>query len=851
MFPDDAVAGSQSQENPLLLSEPPILSKFEENGANIRKDSGLQDLQLGDISFNREATRQSYLYLENDESQRVKWNSDSSQRTPLDSQSSKNSFSSLRARSTNTNMPIADMLTPSDLFQGKTQIEYSQFRINESPISADRTVYSMSSFPDPLVQLQNLSTSATPTEPEPSDGYEHSIMGLLNLSENDEATPEMETLFSPHQTCNSTLEDPIEEYMKLVPLFDEITGKNFGELLVKVLDKCLHHIPLDEFYNLLYASNSLADVVSSPVDGIKIHRASPTKSKVDAVKLCRLIIETFRLRNVLSGPNSPELIPNLQRLSLKMHEILRIFLAMKIVFDAVKVEENPSVSDNYLPRVSVYKAYCIICMKLMQKYPTKVLEVHKNLLLSQSQLGKIVRLNFPNLSTKRAGKRDDLVYRYKGIIWHHLLIDDEIIRLVDLSLPDIAIFFKTTQRKRRSGAENLNIKLEPLEVSGLLQGAIPNLGTLSLALSAKKPLYSFVDLSNAFKVPGCFLRLWEIIQGQIPQQSQWSKDNMMKSVEVLKRCNIDLMSLMKYVREEEFSPESVNRFFGDAILELQVLMEDSAGDEPLLNFYLAISLFIVPIVFASENEVEFNSKAELRTSLTNCVTKLEGNMNELPKAVGNNLMSFTKILRKMVNFNNLLLKSVPKPLAKRIAKALGGDPQAISDPGMVKHIEERMTTIIHRAVITTCNALNWEFVPDTLRKSLEYRASLINKITKRYIAFSRKLFICLLEIPASIGQDQFDLPNYELSLNIFWTLTRVFHDYFISDPLILQLPMKLIEMLVNSIMNEFQTQAFHSFSHLDQELSKETFKTYWLYSTAVQEYISIVSEIVALSERVS
>lgn len=194
------------------------------------------------------------------------------------------------------------------------------------------------------------------------------------------------------------LKDNMQTFIKLAPSFNKINGKNFSSLLVQVLRRCLHHIPLDDFFNMLFNSDTLNDVISLPVDGTKLNKSISSKSKLESIKLCRLILETFRQPNILGDILKPLLIQNVLLFSIKFHEILRTFFAIKVVFDMIKLSDSKE-KDSCLAKISVFKAYYIICKQLTRKYPkeSKYSELQVNLILSHSQFGKVLRSVFPNL----------------------------------------------------------------------------------------------------------------------------------------------------------------------------------------------------------------------------------------------------------------------------------------------------------------------------------------------------------------------------------------------------------------------------------------------------------------------
>lgn len=134
--------------------------------------------------------------------------------------------------------------------------------------------------------------------------------------------------------------------------------------------------------------------------------------------------------------------------SVNFQEVCKTFLAIKIILNSVKKAGDTSKFGCYFPRASVYKAYYILSKKLMQKYSVKLnfQNLQSNLMLNQSQLGKIINLSFPNLIVKRFGKRDESAYHYEEFIWNNLVINEDAKLLLDLFLSSIDSILVTTQQ---------------------------------------------------------------------------------------------------------------------------------------------------------------------------------------------------------------------------------------------------------------------------------------------------------------------------------------------------------------------------------------------------------------------
>lgn len=411
---------------------------------------------------------------------------------------------------------------------------------------------------------------------------------------------------------NIDLRNAQQRYKTFEPLIPEVNGHNFKYFLVKVLNECLYEFPLDDFYNLLYNVEP-GQVINKSIKGHKIDKSKPSDSRIEALNLCSLILKNFRMPNLDGG--SMYLNQNIRK-CVKYLEMCRNFLAIKIIFASVKTVDDSVYSDSYLSRMEVYKAYYTICKKLELKYSKNEPKLQSNIILNQSQLGKIIKLKFPNLSSKRIGGRGRSKYYYAGMIWNDLVIDKEMKRLIALPLLDIDSNLEVFQGNRLKNKRSLGS--DGNEICNSL--STPSQQILRVQSLKRKPRYSFVYLSSTLPVLDCFPRAWKSVPGEIPQQSKWAKETMGKSVEYLKKHNIDITPLILKIDMVEFSAESMTSFLEDVLLQIRNLTDISASDELFLHIYLVVSTLIFPIVFASDSEVLSSDKVELRTFLTHFVT---------------------------------------------------------------------------------------------------------------------------------------------------------------------------------------------------------------------------------------
>lgn len=733
--------------------------------------------------------------------------------------------------------PYLQTPDPSEGYGSTSMFAVDQQRSQMYPDCAKRNIYPS----PPLANFENQFSDVYVSDPlaiyQNTYGFPDSVYLSDNLITEDQTQPNKPyTNPSNYHSKSDILENAHQKFMEFVPAFAKINGNNFKELLVGVLRECLHQFSVEDFYNLLCTSEISDNMLSSPIEDLKINKSEFANSRLEGLQLCHLILKTFR------QPGADEklhLTPNLLHISVNFHDICKNFLAIKIMFDCILLVDDSSISACCLPRTSVYKAYFIICKRLIQKHPNNASNL-SNGMLNQSQLGKIIKLNFPQLNATRFGKRGESTFHYRGVVWNNAVIDEDTKRVIGLTLPDIDSYFERLQEKRlqkinRSETEPSNSGLEMLTPV-----SESNLQILRPQLFNKKPIHSFVHFLNTLPVADCFPRSWKKIPGEIPQQSEWAKETMKKSVTVLKCYNIDVEPLLCEIDMTVFCAESLDRFFEGVLLIIRFMMEVSASDQLYLHLYLVVSTLIFPIAFSSKKEVSNRDKAQLRRSLKNFVTRLESGFLDLP--LFNNLMAFASLMKKMISFNDLLLSQYRTTSTKSITIAMVGDAQLDLSTD-----QESLKDLVIKEALKACNAFNWEFLDEPLRKNSNHHIMIVQNMANMYFKLSITGADAVLHISESMSEQELQDSTYDLLYYILEAMQKILHEVFLSESSMLQLPIKLIDSFMSSITSEFQNLSFRQFSNREPELSKEIFRAWWVHLNLVHEYFDILSEITAIS----
>lgn len=241
----------------------------------------------------------------------------------------------------------------------------------------------------------------------------------------------------------------------------------------------------------------------------KGHLKTKCKSKLsqESLKLCNLVLQNLRPPIVESYSSSGKSIHNLQLFSMDFDQVIRTFLAIKIILDSIRKSSNEQ-KENSLSRDSVYKVYYIVWHKniqnssrswkfLQQKYPV----------FSLTQMGKIMKSIYPGINMKRLGRRGNSKFHYLGFQWNESVVDVDVIGLLSLSLLDLERHFKnlncTKSGERNTYNAQESIQQPRFHKPEYQKPVLPIPQIPLLRLETYKPLYSFVNFKTPFPLYAC------------------------------------------------------------------------------------------------------------------------------------------------------------------------------------------------------------------------------------------------------------------------------------------------------------------------------------------------------------
>lgn len=131
-------------------------------------------------------------------------------------------------------------------------------------------------------------------------------------------------------------------------------------------------------------------------------------------------------------------------------------------------------------------------------------------MLSQSRMDKLMKQIFPNLISKRLGKKGGSRFHYFGTGWKGSIISEEILSMTELGPPELKRNFriKHNQCEKTKKTPKKIIKDEIIK-------PVPQIVTLDSKptihpLIIKKPPNTFVNLTCNLPASKCSPRVWNI-----------------------------------------------------------------------------------------------------------------------------------------------------------------------------------------------------------------------------------------------------------------------------------------------------------------------------------------------------
>ncbi|CAK9684524.1 unnamed protein product [Candida parapsilosis] len=492
-----------------------------------------------------------------------------------------------------------------------------------------------------------------------------------------------------HRDNDSLLNEVLHE------LFS-VDGNNMASYLHSLLCKINTRFPLDDFYNLLYNNDRQIPLSAANFNyNLKIDRTPIAMHSHDsAAIIINQVLDAFRNPAVLL-----EIFPNLDEeedggqnrlMSINYHELLRTFLAIKILNDMMiqipsNTTEDPS---NYsIPRLSIFKTYFIICQKLITRYPSSsnTANEQQKLILGQSKLGKLIKMVYPDIPIKRLGSRGESRYHYLGVVWNEHIIDYNIKQLceqhdltklnemfsegnpeqqgllfpqgipTDVQLHLEAIPTGVAPKKRGRKRSRSSGKEKPI-VSG--RG-----GEICTPEAVTSPRMSFITKNLMYPTEANFT----VLDIDVGPPNWFSKllDKAYAKAVVIDR---NLITLVLLTNSNLLEGSSLFNNLLESVFEPVMAHAQTIKNLDLI-LYTIIILEILPYLLLFKPSADINLVTNLRLNLLYLVNNFPSELSKLSSKISsvfpsNNVAKFLHLIKKLIDLNDLLITFI-KLLNKR------------------------------------------------------------------------------------------------------------------------------------------------------------------------------------------
>lgn len=475
-----------------------------------------------------------------------------------------------------------------------------------------------------------------------------------------------------------------------------VDGSNINNYLLTIIYKLNFPIPVDDFYNLLYNNGKSPFFnLNKKIDKTVINTSIPNSS----VDIINQLLNVFKNPNLM-GNFFPSLIDKENKLmNINYHELLRTFLAIKILFDIlIQLPMNsPDEPQNFtIPRLSIYKTYYIICQKLILQYPSSSNSTNEQqkLILGQSKLGKLIKLVYPNLLIKRLGSRGESKYNYLGVVWNENIIHDDIKELCDQNeIHDLNEFFNV-RRKQQQQQQLLQFQYQqnPQQSQILQQYHLPQLQAVPQSITQQyfghkqhkrrpsknirqfeesdskqesivSPELSYIHPSSKFPTADDFTIL-AISSGENHSSNSWFDNVKMNCYSKLQNYNINysVISTIFLNNDNLLQKDSLLKNIITNIVQPIIsfpVNEDIDQDQNIdLNLYAIIIIELLPYLLLLRSSTETNFLKNLRLNLLYLISNLN---SEVSNIENNNIFTiknstvFLMVVKKLINLNDLLI----------------------------------------------------------------------------------------------------------------------------------------------------------------------------------------------------
>lgn len=839
--------GFLSSNNALLTRHGPI--HLPRAASSLGNDIYAHD-SLFKHTQNRNLTTQSSFPLQTSLSQPI---------YPISNVHKKPMFQSPQNLTPSASQPFSTSLTPSS--RKNTQATQSSFvHRNQISISSHMDLFSLNSSLDgkldstllPSAQ-QAMTLLPQKLKLRPSDA---SLIppGPVEIQSHQQTQPNPGT-----QVGVSTLSPSHENLLhNILGEMLKVDAFNLNSFLLSLLHKVNPSLPLDDFYNILYNPKTFNNF-NLHTGMEKIDKTVPSDDITDSIEIIQRVLEVFRspesLYNQFPALEGTELKPS----NVNLHELLRSFLAIKILRHSLIEDDggNTTPERSPIPRLDIYKVYYILCQKLILKYPSSsnTTSLQQKLIFGQSKLGKLIKLVYPNLVSKRLGRRGESRYNYLGIRWNENIVSDEITQMFNSDLPQLTELFKVL--KKPHGLSHGKLASRRQSSLGRFSGK-----KLSSALTQPEMIFrikaqgTFVE-PNHFYPEGAFT-LKAFLDEQLNDniEKNWFAATLKTSTDALATAGVlpdDINRLLFSADGNSEAGDGDDDELLRGIVDFIIPKLLVSPDQPkiYLHLFMVISLKVFPHLLLLRKPLHSDSIKSLTGKVTHLIKKIESEMGPLvnQKMEQQDIRNFLGILSRMIHLNQLLAAFFKADLQDYVLKEMQEDVTRIVTEGEKDGLNETYR-LISEACISVLLACRYKPlfrgvpVTDSVRQFLFESCHSIEQMVSQDLA----LFVMnVMEGWLPQTEESF---HGALKFRLLLATLKLVDEGVLNEDIKARFPALVIRGLYSRIAIQILQFTYRAHASMlggkTMTPANPTFRLWYVLESFIQEYLDVLAEINSL-----
>lgn len=677
-------------------------------------------------------------------------------------------------------------------------------------------------------------------------------------SESSNAAQDSEALFDAREidalfSARDLLPRALVVFKLLLADLLEVDAFNFYLFLVRMLLYAAAHIPLDDFYMLLYdeSAHPLKNPAKISAEKNKLDKKPADSGSVELMNVYHRILEVFKhpkeLINAMPGGDYEK-----TRLgSVNYHELLRLFLALKIIADVLVISDDREKNCATTPRHTIYKVYYILCQKLFHKYPAMFGgNSEQKLILGPSKLGKLIKAIHPQIVAKRLGPRGFSKYHYMGLSLSENLVSEEIEALFDVEISELTKMFSSTEHESPLAVQRLpDARPDSAPTSDSRSFQYRNwMATFMDSTTAKRPLYSFIK-------PMCMFpptQLSPVFCFDTPlglkDEHSWFYQVRQYSFDELVKLDLDVSALKQHFDAAAPLETTQDWLMNNVLLAIEKLAQSPHFSK---SHYLQLFLFVVVSVFplmlcldmTKSDAFLFNLRANVHTLVLNfeemCLNK--------PYVSSGHLKSFVGILNKVLNLDDVANSLFKAKRAPAVIDEMFEDIDGLLRPIPGDESSCVLERLFTNGLVDCLNA--YQFVP-----LMEHGAAndaqviqLVNSVSQR---MKSSIVLGLRDLVKAVDsiQESFEsgLEPKKTRFEYLRLCLGFFYDHCFDEVLVERFTVAIINNYLLLVSNQIMKYIFHTQNQRASIVLNTTFRHWWVVLSFLQEYCGVVLETVGL-----